>query len=122
ERVEDVAAGGVEPPDVLRAAVEGQQADAGGVARVPPVGQRGALGRGRHVEGDRQVEDHDVPVGDGAVVDHRAVGDRDADLAPHPGVLTEHDVPDVVPRPVVGDAVQVAGDRVGVGVGREGAV
>ena len=70
------------------------------------------------VEGDRQVVDHHVVLGQGEVVHHRAAVDLDLHLAPQPARGVEDGVVDAVAAgPAVGDRVQLTGRGVLVGVG-----
>ena len=60
-----------------------------------------------------QVEDHDVLLGEGEVVHHRAAVDLDVDAAPDPAGGVEHRVVHAVAaQPAVGQGVQLAGRRV----------
>ena len=64
-----------------------------------------------HVDGDREVVDHGVRLGERHVVDHRHVLDRDRELLGDPTVTADDGVVDVVDQigPVVGHRVELAG-------------
>ncbi len=80
---------------------------------VAPLGSRG-------VEGEGQIEDHDVLLGEREVVRHGRVRHRDPRGPRDPARVVDHLVPDVVPGGVVGDRVQFSGRRVELRVGGEG--
>src|SRR5580698_8122303 len=116
EGVEDPARVDLEPPDLGGVAVAGQQADAGLVGWVPGVGELDPGRGGGHAERDGQVEQDDVVPGQGEVVHHGAVRDRDAGRLSYFAGRADDDVLDVVPGPVVGDGVQFPGAGVELGV------
>ena len=120
EAVEDPARLDLDPADG-RAAVARQQPDAGLMRRVPHVRQLLARGDRVQAEGDRQVKQHHVAVGEREVMHHRAVGDRDVGGAGDLSRRVDDDVLDVVPGPEVGDGVQLAGGVVELGVRGEAA-
>ena len=110
--MEDVARLDVEPPDVGVAAVAGHHADACAVLRLP-CGRERALADEVEVEHDRQVEEHDVALGDREVVHHRRALDVDV-LAAHELAVRVHDV---VAQPrwaerVVAEEEHLARDRI----------
>jgi DNA-binding CsgD family transcriptional regulator len=106
----------LEPADLRRAAVPGQQADPGLVVGVPRVGQSQPRGRPGQAEGHRQVEQHNVLLRQGEIMHHGPVGDGDVGRPGHQPVPADDHVLDVVPGPVVGDGVQFPGTRVELGV------
>ncbi len=112
--VEDVARLDREPAH-RAGAVQLHHADPGRVAVVPGVGQPAA--EQADLEGDRQVEEHRVPVGDREVVHHRRPGARDLDAAHQLARGREPVVGQVRRERVVAEEVQVAGHRVALGVG-----
>jgi len=122
ERVEDPAGVDFDPLNPAGAAVvAAEQADTGLVCRVPGVRH---LPSGRHqvqAEGDRQVEQDHVLLGEREIVHHRPVSDRDVGRPAHPPAAVDDDVLDMVPGPVVGDGVQLTGSVIGLGVGGEAA-
>ncbi len=115
--MEDPAGRQFEPAQL--AALARQEPDAGGVGLVPRVRELAALLRVGHAERDRQVVDDHEPLGDREVVHHGRVGDRDVPDLRHRALGVEDDVLVVVPAEEVGQRVQLAADRVEVGVGGE---
>src|ERR1017187_6118791 len=120
EAVEDPARLDLDPADG-RAAVAGQQADAGLVRRVPHVRQFLARGDRVQAERDRQVKQYHVGSGEREVMHHPAVGDGDVGGAGDLSRRVDHHVLDVVPGPEVGDGVQLARLVVELGVRGEAA-
>lgn len=108
----------LEPADLSSCAR--QQTDPRRVLLVPDVRHGVAPLGSRGVEGDGQIEDHDVLLGEREVVHHRRVRHRDPRGPRDPARVVDHLVPDVVPGGVVGDRVQFSGRRVELGVGGEG--
>jgi hypothetical protein len=111
--VEHVGRVDVEPRH-LAGPVERHEADPGAVGLVPAVGHAGceALQRERH----GQVEEDGVPVGDREVVHHRRAGHRDLGAGDELPRRREPVVGEERRREPVAEEVQLAGDRVGLGV------
>ena len=85
QRVEDVARRDVEPTDVAVRPPARHDADAGAVLVAPPV-RHPARHRQAEVEDHGQVHEHDVPLGDGEVVDHGRARHRDDRALHEPSV------------------------------------
>ena len=118
--MEDVARLDVAPDDVRPLAFARQQADARGVFRIPAIGEALARDERRHREGDGQVHDDDVVLGDHAVVDRRAVLYFDRLVAADFSVGPENRVPDRGRiTACIADRMHLAGIRIKVRMGRE---
>ncbi len=117
--MEDVTRLYLEPAHLLRLPPEGHHPHPRAVRVVPHVGERGAGCGHVEVEGDRQVVEHQMPLGDRAVVDHRVAGHRHVDPVDHPagGRLDHRVLQHVGPGPVVADRMQEPGRRVDLGMG-----
>jgi DNA-binding CsgD family transcriptional regulator len=123
EGVEDPAGVDVDPADGagLRAGLAAYQADACLVCRVPGVRHLPSARQQAQAEGDRQVQQDHVVLGQREVVHHGPVVDRYVGGAAHPPRGVDDDVPDVIPSPEVRDRVQLTGPAIGLGVRGEAA-
>ena len=122
-RVEHVTGLDVVPYDVGGVAVAWQQADPGVVPLLPAVREARTGGDGLHAEGHRKVEQHDVALRDGGVVHAHRAAHRDAPRGAHPRRRVDDRHLDVVaPAEEVGDGVELAGQRVPLGVRRVAAL
>jgi DNA-binding CsgD family transcriptional regulator len=118
ERMEDPARVDVDPADgaSIRAGLAAHQADACLVRRVPGVRHLPSAGQQSQAEGDRQVQQDQIVLGQREVVHHRPVVDRDVGGATNAPRGVDDDVPDVIPGPEVRDSVQLTGPAIGLGV------
>jgi DNA-binding CsgD family transcriptional regulator len=123
ECVEDPARVDVDPADGagIHEGLAAHQTDARLVRRVPGVRHLASAGQQVQAEGDRQVQQDQVVLGQCEVVHHGPVVDRDVGGATHPSRGVDDDVPDVIPGPEVRDSVQLTGPVIGLGVRGEAA-
>ena len=91
-----------------------------GCFRIPAERKGVPAQHGPHRERDRQVQHHDEPGGERAIVHAGPVAHRDGHLAHHLAIRADHHVAHAVPHAaVVGDGVVLAGERVQVRMAAE---
>ena len=119
--MERVAQRCIDPHDVGRLTLTRQQPDTAAIVRIPAEGEPAGEGE-IEVDGDREVVDDGVPLGERHVVHHRHAGQRDVDGAADLALGANHDVLHVVHplAPRIHDRMHLTGVGVDLRVGGEG--